>query len=174
MSNFFYVKNNNGELIPAEFLRGTNGLLIQDRNLIDVNPVNSRNGHYYDAVGNELVKFNPNNYLVVPINFNLQAAIDFGKSLQGRADIYYQMTNAFISVIAGGIQFDGTYNLQRTYQNANGIYLQNASQVPMFQDATSFVLGAVSAQNGTTDKAITGGGVYNWWFGGNDISGEAG
>jgi Ca2+-binding RTX toxin-like protein len=169
----FYVKNLNNELVPSKFLQlPSTGAFVQDVNYIDVNPVNTRNGHYYDATGTELLNFNPHNFLVVPINFDFQAALDFGKSLQGTswAIVDYEMTNAFVSRLG----FAGTYNLQKTYQTDSGANVSGESvpPVPMYQDATSYVLGAVAAQNGNVENAIIGGGILNWsWWGGKDTSG---
>ncbi|PPD45290.1 MAG: calcium-binding protein [Methylobacter sp.] len=169
--NIFYVKNINDELVPAKFLYSQDFGYIQDKNNININPINSRNGHYYDGNGVELVGFNTNNYLVVPVQFDLQAAINFGKSLSDKSElsIYTAMTNAFITKLG----FEGTYDLQRTYQTSNGNVINHAPPVPMFQDATSYILGVVSAQNNSTSEAIVAGGGYNWLLGGKNISGYA-
>jgi hypothetical protein len=80
--NIFYVKNNAGALVAAKFMKSPSTLgFVVDPNKIDVNPVNSKNGHYFDSNGNELPNFNPNNYLVVPDNFDLNDAISFGYSV---------------------------------------------------------------------------------------------
>ncbi|MDP1610950.1 MAG: Ig-like domain-containing protein, partial [Sulfuritalea sp.] len=174
-STVFYVKNQNNELVPAKFLQlPVSGAYVQDPHYIDINPVNSRNGHYYDAAGLELLNFNPNNFLVVPVNFNFQAALDFGTSLQGKSAsvVSFAMTDAFTSRLG----FDGIYNLQKSYQTVSGMNVSGAdvSHVPMFQDATSYVLGAVAAKNGTVDNAIIGGGLYNQILGGGNTSGAYG
>ena len=71
----FYVKNINGELVPAKFSQTLGGSYIQDQNNINVNPINSLNGHYFDVTGNELINFNPNNFLIVPINVDMNTVI---------------------------------------------------------------------------------------------------
>lgn len=93
----FYVKNMNNELVPAKFMVGTTGQFVVDMNNINNNPVNTRNGHYYDIGGNELQNFNPNNYIVVPINYDISKAIELGNSLTGLsfAERDYIMINSF-------------------------------------------------------------------------------
>ena len=69
----FYVKDVNGNLVPAKFMASPDGSgFIRDPNDINVNPAASNiNGHYYDVTGKDLGNFNPNNYLVVPTDFTM-------------------------------------------------------------------------------------------------------
>ena len=80
----FYVMDNKKNLVPAKFMESPDGQgYITDPNKIDVNPVNTKNGHYFDAAVNELANANPNNYLVVPVDFNINSVISFGQFLMG-------------------------------------------------------------------------------------------
>jgi Ca2+-binding RTX toxin-like protein len=163
----FYVKDANGKLVPAQFLASPNGQgYITDLNKIDINPINTKNGHYYDVQGIEIINANPNNYLVVPVGFNINTAISFGNYVAGLN------TSQQLTVMIGSFVGVGQFNLQRTYTDINGVYVQGGTTVPMFQDASSYILGVASAPSGLTNAAIKGGGLYNLSpFGGSDLSG---
>lgn len=163
----FYVKDVNGNLVPAKFMASPDGSsFIQDPNNINVNQAASNiNGHYYDATGKDLGNFNPNNYLVVPTDFNINSVISFGKYV-ATLDSSQQLVVMYNSFHRGG-----QWDLQRSYVDRNGNYVQGLSPVPMFQDAASYTLGLASAPGGLVNLAITAGGFHNYFGGGDDTSG---
>ena len=163
----FYVLDNQYKLVPATFLKSPDGQgFIIDPNNININPRNSKNGLYFDGSGRQIPNANPDNYLVVPINTDINSAISYGErvaSFEDPLSQYAVMTGAFVR--------GGQWDLQRTYVGADGSLARGAEPVPMFQDGASYILGVISAQGNLTTAALAGGGVLNR-FGSNDISGD--
>ncbi|MGE8162801.1 putative Ig domain-containing protein [Paraburkholderia sp. NPDC080076] len=142
-TNIFYVKASDNTLVPAKFLTGVDRNYVINPNATP-NSVNSRDNHYYDAQGNEIPNANPNNYLVVPINYSIGSAVDFCKDLNAaESDVL-----APAAMMAAAFVGAGSQNLQRTYVNADGSITYAGSSVPMFQDAASFHLGLVAEISG--------------------------
>ena len=154
----FYVKDVNGNLVPAQFL-SDNGQFI-----VDPNTQKAQGAQLYDASGNLLSEANPNGYLIVPENYSVGQAKDFGSQV---AD---QMLNPDgngtvdgLGSMVGAFWTGGSQDLQRTYTDINGNLVSNGPAVPSFQDAASWNLGAVTAAAGIPMSwADIGGGALNW------------
>jgi hypothetical protein len=57
----FYVKNEEGKLVPAKFLAGPDGQYITNPNS-SLNTINWRATQYFNADGSEIRNANPGNY----------------------------------------------------------------------------------------------------------------
>lgn len=161
--NIFFVKNMNDELVPAKFLTDENGNPVKNPNT-DLNTINSRDNHYFDSLGNECKNKNPDNYLVVPINYSFKDAVNFSNTINYINSI--EPGNTATNIVSSYLMIsnfvaNGDQNLQANYQNADGSMTVHGSYVPMFQDAASFHLGVVSELTGygALDAQI-GGSLY--------------
>jgi hypothetical protein len=164
----FYVKNTKNRLVPAKFLVSPNGQYVSNPNRT-LNTINLRNNHYFNADGSEIPNANPGNYLVVPYNYTLGHAIQFASDVNNAAAQGVSPNTMMAAAFTGW----GSQNLQGTYQNADGGMTYDGDYVPMFQDATSFHLGLVSALTGYgPTSAQIAGSLYdlpaqgkNWFLG---------
>jgi predicted Zn-dependent protease len=158
MSTSFYVKDVNGNLVPAQFLQSS-GQFVTDPNAAKAQAI-----QIYDSDGNLIQNANPNGYLVVPSNYSTDGAQTFANTVQsqmlnpdggGTPDGLGSMIGAFIT--------GGSQDLQRTYEDINGNAIQNGPAVSAFQDAASWNLGYVTAAAGIPASwAEIGGGALNW------------
>jgi hypothetical protein len=164
----FYVKNEEGKLVPAKFLAGPDGQYITNPNS-SLNTINWRATQYFNADGSEIRNANPGNYLVVPYNYTLGHAAQFASGVNNAAS---QDVSPDLMMAAAFTKW-GSQNLQASYQNADGSMTYGGAYVPMFQDAASFHLGLVSELTGYgPTSARIGGSAYdlgaqglNWAFG---------
>jgi len=140
----FYVKDREGKLVPAIFATDSQGQFVTDPNSAPSSANAAYGNAYFDASGNPIENANPNNYLVVPANWNIQDAITSGNNLALLGSSSFGSPIQMISAFEGS----GSLNLQRTYIDANGDMVYGGTQVPMFQDAASFELGIVAQQAG--------------------------
>ena len=104
----FFVKDANGNIVPAQFMTDLNGNPIVNPNTT-LNTINHYDNQYFDSKGNSLQNFNSQNYIVCPLNYNIQNSIQFGNSVAtimnnssdpstGYTAAAGMMTGAFIGV----------------------------------------------------------------------------
>jgi hypothetical protein len=98
----FYVMNMKDELVPAKFLMGLDGNYVINPNS-PINNVNTRNNHYYNLDGTEISSqvANPNNYLVVPVNYSIDAALQFANDVNSAASHDVSPTGMMIGGFVG-------------------------------------------------------------------------
>jgi len=164
----FYVLDVNGRLVPAKFLVAPDGRYVTNPNK-KLNTINRFDNHYFNADASEIRDANPGNYLVVPYNYTLGHAMQFANDLNNAASQGLSPNMMMARAFTG----EGSQNLQRTYQNADGSMTYAGASVPMFQDAASFHLGFVADRTGYGPTlAQIGGSAYdlgaqgiNWAFG---------
>ena len=70
----FYVKDANGNLVPAKFLSGCDGNYVVNPNTTQ-NTVNSYDNQYFNSDGSLITNANQSNYIVVPVNYSVNTAI---------------------------------------------------------------------------------------------------
>jgi len=152
----FYVKDNSGNLVQAQFLQ-YNGSYVTDPNSTAILT------NIYDQNGNYIPNSNPNGYLIVPADYSIDSAISFGQSVADEMNMQGTSLNGeegtgFLSAIGtmiGGFAY-GPQDLQRNYNGHTGEF------VPAFTDATSYNLGVVSAYAGIPlSLSERGGGLLN-------------
>jgi len=105
-----------------------------------------------DQNGNYII--NPLNGMafVVPKDFSLEKAIEFGRSLGGH---YLDTSNVF-SELYRAVKPNGPWDLQRSYNGGSGEF------VSAFTDGASFVYGVIGRAAGLPETVILmGGGKYN-------------
>ncbi|MGC4087286.1 MAG: hypothetical protein QM756_05140 [Polyangiaceae bacterium] len=194
----FYVKNLNGDLVPAKYLKlpGQTGF-VADPNSGVFMPNSAQDPTLvrptlYDQGGTQLPasEQNPNNYLIVPADFRLNATRFFAQQLDseglvpdpiptgpfslGRAS---QLSLLFLENHASGLtpllsdlinNFvpGGNQDLQRVYETFNGDISHNGGgnepPVKAFIDAASYNLGLVAYLAGIPVWAVElGGGLLN-------------
>jgi hypothetical protein len=160
MTDTFYVRDGYGNLVPAKYLSDA-GQYVTDPNQGVATSIK-----IYDANGNLAADQNVNGYLVVPVNYSLDQARDFGlyvKSFIDNPDLQDSGTVAALGTMTGAFWTGSPQDLQRNYQGLDGTLVANGPAVPAFQDAASFHLGAVTAVSGLPVEASeVGGGLLNW------------
>src|SRR4029077_9901199 len=152
----FYVKDNKGNLVAAQFLL-ENGVNIRDPNI-----ENARQIHIYTAAGDEITNGNPNGFVVAPFGYSLDRARAYGEAANdrllnpdglGTIDAYAMMFFAF--------KRGGPEDLQRAYNDINGNPVPDGNVVS-FQDIASIHYGATAAAAGLSRQdALYYGGLYN-------------
>ena len=122
LTSVFYVKDTKNNLVPAKFLIGNNGQPVVNPNAT-LNTVNSYDNQYFNSNGMAILGANPNNYLVVPINYSINTAIQFANTVNETVNYnpwpagYVQGDAMMIAAFRAG----GSQDLQRTYQNSGGV-----------------------------------------------------
>jgi hypothetical protein len=158
MADFFVPTANpkNIQFIGAKFLTDANGNYV-----ISPNP-EQKNYTLYDANHNP-IGTNTNGYIIVPANFNIQTAIDFGKSVKQLAvaapngetsavDVVVAANVAFIQAFRPG----GWLDIQTNYNGTQG------DNVSAFRDGASYALGVAGYEAAySLDQIKLGGGVTN-------------
>jgi hypothetical protein len=157
VSNSFYVKDVNGNLVAATFLQ-VNGAYV-----LDPNTQTAASTPIFDANGNPISGANPNSYLIVPVNYSIQNATAFAQQVQNQLSLDNSASEPGTSglltaygMMADAFNTGGPQDLQRTYNGTSG------AAVPAFTDAASFNLGYVAAYSGVSETAaLIGGGALN-------------
>ena len=160
MSIQFYVKDNLGNLVGAQYLV-TDGKNVTDPNWVagGQSRVNDPRYQLYDAAGNLLSQQNVNGYLIVPADYDTNNAV----ALASQISADFANPNAVAGLAAAqtamidAYRQGGSHDLQRTY---NG--LTNTTFVPAFTSAASVDLGFVGGYTNLDRLGVTiGGGLYN-------------
>jgi VCBS repeat-containing protein len=153
---------------PAKFLTGPDGQPVINPNSTPNTTVNSLNGVYYSdtkgtKINDTVPNPNPGNWLVVPVNYSVNSAIQFANDVNAAgADAATAITAAGgdgsaaaaaayangLAMMTGAFLPSGSQNLQTTYQNSSGSMTNSGQSVPMFQDAASYSLGIISQLTG--------------------------
>jgi len=114
MANIFYVKDIDGNLVPAKFLE-INGAYVSDPN-----GSRPRNNEIFDINGNPVSNANPRGWLIVPAGFDIQSSIDFANSVKrelqfnpSTQDIEQAGEIRAMGMMTGAFWTGGTQDLQR-------------------------------------------------------------
>lgn len=140
--------------VPSKFL-------VRDgAYVVDPIPGTSQKANLYsDSLGNEQTDgriANPNNYVVVPANYDAQQARDFGARLAAAQRI---SPIAALTMMAYGFRDDGSEDLQRNPQWG----IPPNSFVRAYTSAASDHFGNVTASAGVPrELAESGGAMHNW------------
>jgi hypothetical protein len=119
-----------------------------------------------DGAGNDVINPRTGQPLVVPRDYDINAAIEFGRSLKiprlpFNEDIIARELVRTYEDMYKAFQHGGPQDLQRSY---NGKVGGGADEfVDAFKDAASFNLGVVGRAAGLSpDEIALGGGIFNW------------
>jgi hypothetical protein len=156
MPDTFYVRTNDRKhYVEAKFLTDLQGNPIVSRN-----PVQNT-WNLFDADHNP-IGTNTNGYVIVPADFDIKKAIDFGRSISELMEAGYPVTvpGALIGALASfGKAFlpgTGELDIQTHYNGATG------DNVPAFRDAASYIFGVAGHAAGIPlDVLKAGGGAVN-------------
>ena len=142
----FYVKNTDGQLIPAGFLTDSLGNPVIDPNAAKTGPLSST-FYNYDGTFSEVS--NSNNVMVASLGYSLNYSAAVGFLIED--------SPPGVGILSMGVSFtQGTpQDLQRNYIDANGLPVLGAAPVPAFQDIASLHLGIVGYLGGIP-QSITG------------------
>jgi hypothetical protein len=128
--------------IESKFLKDTNGNFIVSPN------AQQKTWNLFDTDGN-FIGTNTNGYVIVPANFDIKTAIDFGRSL---AAMGISANTAMIDAFKPG----GWLDVQTNYNGMTG------GNVPAYRVAASYILGVVGAEaRYSLDLVKLGGGSVN-------------
>jgi len=119
-----------------------------------------------DAAGNDVINPRTGQPLIVPRDYDINAAVDFGRSLRHLPRLPFSEDPAGPSSMSRyeamykAFQHGGAHDLQRSY---NGMVGGGGDEfVRAFKDAASFNLGIVGrAAELSPDEIVLGGGMYN-------------
>jgi hypothetical protein len=119
-----------------------------------------------DAAGNDVINPRTGQPLVVPRDYDINAAIEFGRSLKiprlpFNEDLIARELVRTYEGMYKAFQHGGPQELQRSY---NGMVGGGSDEfVGAFKDAASFNLGVVGRAAGLSpDEIALGGGLFNW------------
>jgi hypothetical protein len=151
MPNTFYVRTSDkNRYVEAKFLTDVHGNFI-----VSSNPIQS-SFNLFDANHNS-IGTNTNGYIIVPANFDIKTATDFGRSISHLKNL--PVAGALIGAMASfgnAFQPNGWLDVQTNYNGTSG------QSVPAFRDAASYIFGAVGHAAGfSLDTLKTGGGAVN-------------
>ena len=159
----FYVKDVNYNLVPATYLT-INGNPVANTNPPAVNePLQTT---LYNLDGSLNSDQNPNNYLIVPVNYNIDSAIQAGQAVAalqtGQTPVGGTIALPMQLVAMSEMFIYGTQDLQRSYEDLNNNIITGGPAVPAFINAASFNLGIVTAAAGLPlSLSAIGGGLFN-------------
>jgi hypothetical protein len=154
----FYVKDKKDNLVPAKYLMDGNSYVADSSWGVYEKPE-----VLYNADGSPSSDQNPNGYLIVPANYSLRQAIDFGRYVRALREAPDDSGPATaLTTMALAFSTGRPHDLQRNYLDRLGNPVVNGEPVPAFQHAASFHLGAVTAASGIPlDYSLYGGGWLN-------------
>ena len=140
MADTFTVRTaDSTRYIESKFLKDANGNFVTSPNAAQ------KTWNLFDTDGN-FIGTNTNGYVIVPANFDIKTAIDFGRSL---AAMGLSANTAMIDAFKPG----GWLDIQTNYNGMTG------DNVPAYRVGASYLLGIVGAEAGySLDRVKLGGG----------------
>jgi hypothetical protein len=160
MPETFYVRTRDQKhYIEAKILTDLQGNPIVSRNLVQ------SSWNLFDADHNP-IGTNTNGYVIVPADFDIKKAIDFGRSISEMMkasaddpdDFESNLTDAFVRFGNAFLPRTGELDIQTHYNGATG------GNVPAFRDAASYIFGVAGHAAGIPLAVLkAGGGAVNRW-----------